>query len=116
VAQAADAEHRNEIRGASPSYLDHLVGGHAGAGQGRGVERVAPYSSARGTASRGRRRSSRTCRRHSRATAWRRDRPARRRSRRRPARPRCRRRRTRSTRGYSRAAAAEYPSTDRMCG
>jgi hypothetical protein len=40
VAETADAEHGNEIRGARARDLDRLVGGDARAGERRGVKRV----------------------------------------------------------------------------
>ena len=40
--EAADAEDRHQLTGAGAGDLDRLVGGHAGAGQRRGVQRVDP--------------------------------------------------------------------------
>ena len=40
VSEAADAEHGHEIGGAGARDFDRFVGGHTGAGERRGVERV----------------------------------------------------------------------------
>ena len=40
MSEAADAEHGYEIRPAGARDFDRFVGGHAGAGERRGVERV----------------------------------------------------------------------------